>query len=424
MELDQASLFKKLKIRSMKSLGLREVYDLEIPQNHNFILENGTVAHNCKSHAISYVVISYTCAYMKHYYPLEWWTSVLKNSDRNEINEKFWSYVGHMIDFPDISLSTSDFYIKGDRIQAPLWLLKGIGDKAQEQLTELGPFKDVRDLCEKVEAWRIRNGKIVQKEAVDKKTGLSETKESLKLATTAINSKVASTLIISGAMDSLYPQGMSIGEKLAAYDETKQQVAEEAASKISGKAVKKKKKVTFEIKNISLLEQFQLKKSILPAIAEDIRGLVRSELPGKYIVHNNVETIHHKPIDCQMGYLDYQIVPGAILEDLTQNIPNEIYCAACGYIKEQRTWRWENKDKSVGKPKTKVATELTIDVEGVTIKAIRWGSDVGLPPPFTEELTGSVVACLLRKRPSKGFTLDDVLVVKQPLSNKKDEDND
>ena len=50
-----------------------------------------------KSHAVAYVVISYACAFLKHYYPLEWWAAVLSNADQKEINEVFYKYVKDMV---------------------------------------------------------------------------------------------------------------------------------------------------------------------------------------------------------------------------------------------------------------------------------------------------------------------------------------
>ena len=369
------------------------------------------------SHSISYSLTAYACAYLKHHYPLEWWTSVLKNADRNKINEKFWAYCGKMVDFPDISLSTSDFYIKGDKIQAPLWLLKGIGDKAQEQLTQLGPFSSVRDLCDKVEAWRLANAKSVTKTVVDKKTGGETQVQGLKLATTALNSRVISTLIISGAMDSLFPdKSMSSGQKLALYEETKDLSSDETAFKVTGKVKKKKKTPVYEVPEISPIHQYQMKKEILPAISEDIRQLVKPELPGKYITYNNQESIHHKPIDSRYGYLDYPVIDGKTLAELNEGVPEETICAVAGYVSESRVWSFKDKKEGPNQGQTKTACELTIDSDGTIIKAIKWGGEHGLGLVFEKDLVSSVVVCCLRKRPGKGFGIEDVLVVAHPLT--------
>ena len=75
-----------------------------------------------KSHAVCYVIISYACAWLKHHYPLEWWTSVLRNANKNEINDTFWRFCGKLIDLPDVNLSESQFEIRNERIQAPVTL--------------------------------------------------------------------------------------------------------------------------------------------------------------------------------------------------------------------------------------------------------------------------------------------------------------
>jgi DNA polymerase-3 subunit alpha len=36
-----------------------------------------------QSHAVCYVIIGYACAFLKHYYPLEWWTAVMTNAKKN-----------------------------------------------------------------------------------------------------------------------------------------------------------------------------------------------------------------------------------------------------------------------------------------------------------------------------------------------------
>jgi hypothetical protein len=90
-----------------------------------------------KSHAVCYVVIGYACAWLKHHYPLEWWTAVLRHAEKKELDEKFWRHCGHLIDMPDISLSSDTFDIVNERIRAPLNLLQGMGPKAMEEDMEL-----------------------------------------------------------------------------------------------------------------------------------------------------------------------------------------------------------------------------------------------------------------------------------------------
>ncbi len=128
MEINQQYQFKKLKIKSFKSLGKTTVYDMSMPIHHNFLLSNGAVAHNCfnMSHSFSYGVIAYACAYLKHYFPLEWWCGVLQNAKKDEIAEKFWSYCKDNVLLPDINHSGDNFNIVNNKIFAPISLLQDI----------------------------------------------------------------------------------------------------------------------------------------------------------------------------------------------------------------------------------------------------------------------------------------------------------
>lgn len=371
-----------------------------------------------KSHAVCYVVIGYACAYLKHHFPLEWWTSVLRNADRNEINEKFWIHCGKYIDVPDVKLSGPHFEIQNNRIRAPLWLLKGIGEKAQQQISENGPYQDVNDFCQKIEAWRKKNATLVKRKKTDKKTGEETEVESLRLATSALNSRVVTTLIVSGAMDSLfgdvvigeerYP--MTIGQKIQAYE----------AAHLAATGKKKKKAPEADMRVIDPLVQYQMRKQILPAISEDLTELVRP-LTDRLIKIQGRDFVHHKAAGGR-DYNDYPVAGPYVIDQLAHvNLSTEVIFAAVGHVNEDRRFRYDNKNPKPGEPKTKQASELTVDVEGATIKAVRWPLDGGLPPPFQNPLTGAIVICLYRKRPKKPLTVEDVLVVQPPLNQKLEE---
>lgn len=363
-----------------------------------------------KSHAICYVVISYACAWLKHYYPLEWWTAVLRNADRNEINQKFWPHCGKYIDFPDIQKSGPTFEIRGNRIQAPLWLLKGIGDKAQEQLSSLGSVSNIDQFCQAIQDWRVNNGKQV--EMTDKKTG--ELRLKLKLATTALNSRVVTTLIISGAMDSLFPavdgNSLTVGQKITAYENASRRVG-----------LKKGKFKETDIRDVSALEKYQMKKAVLPALTTNLIPIVKPMYRAKIVNHklNNkdCDAVHHQPTGYK-GYEDYPLIDGRLAQAiLDRPPPAAMIYSVIGFVTEERRWRIDARNPGPGEPKTNPAVELTIDVEGVTIKAPKWPVGSQLPPPFDRPLVGSVVIACLNKRPGKGARIDDVVVVAPPLAS-------
>lgn len=372
-----------------------------------------------KSHAVCYVIIGYACAYLKHHYPLEWWTCVLKNADRNEINEKFWVHCGKLIDVPDIRLSGPGFEVQGDRIRAPLWLLKGIGDKAQQQITANGPYRDVEDFCQKIQAWRISNATPVTRVKKNKKTGEETTVQSLRLATGALNSRVINALIVSGAMDSLFGKiemngveyEMSIDQKMAKYE----QVWELTTGK------KKKKKV--QTKTIDPIVQYQMRKEILPAVTEPLQHYAFL-LGDKFLKGTNKTkpAIYHKEIGgWRADYETYPLVASDLIDIqvlVDSNPSYETLWSVIGYVKEDRRFKYDNKSAEPGEAKKKTASELHVDVEGVTIKAVKWPVDGGLPPPFKHDLTGAVVACLYKKRPGKGLVVVDVLMIQPPLGSR------
>ena len=118
---------RKVKIKSVKSVGVQPVYDLVMPTNHNFVLENGVVAHNC-----SYSIVSYNTAYLKHKYPVDFWLAELSAESAKEAKlREYSSELGDMILPVDVLKShPTDFLVEdGGRLRPPLLSLKGVGSK-------------------------------------------------------------------------------------------------------------------------------------------------------------------------------------------------------------------------------------------------------------------------------------------------------
>lgn len=65
-------------LASIEYVGVEDVYDIEMPEHHNFILKGGLITHN--SHAVSYGLVSYWTAYFKANYPLEFAVASLNNA--------------------------------------------------------------------------------------------------------------------------------------------------------------------------------------------------------------------------------------------------------------------------------------------------------------------------------------------------------
>jgi len=276
-----------------------------------------------KSHAVSYGYIGYVCAFLKHFYPLEWWTAVLGNSDRNEIDEKFWRYIGHKILMPDISKSVENFEIEGDMIRAPLSLMFGVGKAAHDEIMMGRPYTDINDFVQRIRDRRIKTSKpALDKDGtpkIDKKTG----QQKYTLGYSALHRGVVYALIISGAMDSMFPADTDVFTKLHAY--------EQALSTVNGKKIEA---VPDAYTNLNQMSRFQLRKQILPAYTENILPM---------LVDRNIEGVKADGIGYYytIGKKRYRFVSASDFERLSlmPMLPEGgIDVAVAAYVLSSRTF--------------------------------------------------------------------------------------
>jgi len=105
-----------------------------------------------KSHSDCYAYISYQCAWLLYNHPSQWIAAVLETEtsataeDKSSIISIVRSF-GYEIRFPDINQSKERWSIVNDKtFQAPLTLIKGIGDKALKQLVGNAPYLNIEQL--------------------------------------------------------------------------------------------------------------------------------------------------------------------------------------------------------------------------------------------------------------------------------------
>jgi DNA polymerase III alpha subunit len=67
-----------VKYLGKKSIGKVMTYDIEMPYHHNFVIDGWIITHN--SHAVSYALVSYWCAYMKAHHLLEFAVASLNHT--------------------------------------------------------------------------------------------------------------------------------------------------------------------------------------------------------------------------------------------------------------------------------------------------------------------------------------------------------
>lgn len=109
------------------------------------------------SHSFCYGKLGYISMYLKHYYPLEWWSSELNNSGEQKIRH-YVTVLGNMITAPTLAVPSDRFIIMEDKIAAPLSVVKGVGASAIKELTAKGPFKNIDDYIERVDHSKANAG--------------------------------------------------------------------------------------------------------------------------------------------------------------------------------------------------------------------------------------------------------------------------
>ncbi len=117
-----------------------------------------------KSHSTAYALIAYITGYLKAHYPCQFMAALLSSDITGRNFKQKDSLVEHIEDCkrmeievlpPDVNHSDSDFRVDDGKIYFALSAIKGCGGGASEAIMEArqqaGPFKDMFDLCERVE---------------------------------------------------------------------------------------------------------------------------------------------------------------------------------------------------------------------------------------------------------------------------------
>ncbi|BAZ37422.1 DNA polymerase III alpha subunit [Calothrix sp. NIES-4101] len=155
-----------VKIVTRKSLGVQNVYDIGVEQDHNFVIRQGLVASNCfnKSHSTAYGYVTYQTAYLKANYPLEYMAALLTaNSGDTDKVQKYIATcqsMGIPIDPPDVNLSEVDFTPRNGKIVFGLSAVRGLGQNAIAAILEArntGEFKSLGDFCDRIDLRTVTN---------------------------------------------------------------------------------------------------------------------------------------------------------------------------------------------------------------------------------------------------------------------------
>jgi DNA polymerase-3 subunit alpha len=104
-----------------------------------------------KSHAVAYSTLSYWTAWLKHYYPIEFMYSLLKNEKDKDARTEYLieaKRIGISIKLPHVNDSDMDFKIEGKGIRFGLTAIKYISDNIAKKFISARPFTSYKQLEE------------------------------------------------------------------------------------------------------------------------------------------------------------------------------------------------------------------------------------------------------------------------------------
>ncbi|MCK4670868.1 MAG: DNA polymerase III subunit alpha, partial [Nanoarchaeota archaeon] len=105
------------------------------------------------SHSVEYSIISYWCAWMKHYYPSEFYAALLsRESDGNKIADYIRDakeFAGIKVSHPDINNSKIGFHFDVDNLVSGFDGIKGIAEKTANKIISGQPYEDMADVIKK-----------------------------------------------------------------------------------------------------------------------------------------------------------------------------------------------------------------------------------------------------------------------------------
>ncbi len=102
-----------------------------------------------KSHAVSYSIISYQCAWLCNYYTTEWTAAFLDKEPESRKEKAINLAKQHGFNIKPLNINYSGMtwnILEDDTLVAPLTTIKGLGEKAIEQILMHRPFNTVEDL--------------------------------------------------------------------------------------------------------------------------------------------------------------------------------------------------------------------------------------------------------------------------------------
>lgn len=143
---------QKSKIKSVKSLGAKPVFDLTMKADqHNYLLYDASKSKaviSGNSHAVAYTHTSSRLLYLKAHYPLEFFCSTLgleADEDKVKMYKREAERSGIKINRCDLNKSKVNYEIIDDEIYIGFSNIKGIGREVAEKIVQGQPYASIND---------------------------------------------------------------------------------------------------------------------------------------------------------------------------------------------------------------------------------------------------------------------------------------
>lgn len=145
-------------VETAEFTGVEDTFDLEVDHPDHTFYANGISVSN--SHASSYAVTSYQCAWFLTYYPDEWVATyidycaiskgkVTGKEDPKAVAIKEAKALGYTLSKPDINDSEYEFIVhptKPKTLVPSFSSLKGVGKTSVSEIKQFRPYESVEDL--------------------------------------------------------------------------------------------------------------------------------------------------------------------------------------------------------------------------------------------------------------------------------------
>lgn len=117
-----------------------------------------------KSHSVGYSILTYHTAWLKTHYPIEFYISLLNNTKDEDKRMRIYNEIKGInknIKNPDINISKDTIVANNNDVYLSFSLIKGVGEKAINDLIEKQPYHDFNDFLNKKDSRRV-NKRVVK----------------------------------------------------------------------------------------------------------------------------------------------------------------------------------------------------------------------------------------------------------------------